>query len=317
MNAQAIKERIDKSKQDKIQIYPCRNLRASNIGHPCERYLYLLVKNWQDQKPADITLQCIFDLGNKMEEYAIQTLKEAGLEIITPAVRSWQIDDPFITGREDILLKDVDTGELIPGEIKGISPFEFDKLNSIEDFLSSRKYYIRAYPMQLLTYMWKFEKEHGLFIIVNKLTGEVKPIDLFLKDHTNLMLQMLEKATRVNKAIAENNIPDAIDDNSVCEVCPLSHICGHSTTIPLDVEVDDELEDLINEKESLKETKKKYEELDDEIKAKVGEREKVLAGTYLITRTKTVKPAHTEPAKEIPEKVTWRMNIKKIAKEEK
>ena len=313
MDANVIKEKINKSKQEKIQIYPCRNLRASNIGHPCERYLYLLVKNWQDQKPIDVATQNIFDLGNKMEEYAIQTLKDAGLEIVTPAVRSWQIDDPFITGREDILLKDIDTGELIPGEIKGISPFEFDKLNTIADFLASKKHYIRAYPMQLLTYMWKFEKEHGLFIIVNKLTGEVKPIDLFLKDHTDLMYKMLEKATRVNKAIAENNPPAPIEEGGdVCEHCPLSHICGHSIQIPTDVETDDELDELIDRKEALRDKKKEYEELDEEIKEKVGEREKVLSGKYLITRTKTVKPAHTEPAKEVPEKVTWRMKIQKI-----
>lgn len=314
MDAATIKENITASKQKKIQIYPCRNLRASNIGHPCERYLYLLVKHWQDQKPIDTTTQCIFDLGNKMEEYAIQTLKEAGYEIITPVERSWQIDDPFITGREDILIKDTDTGELLPGEIKGISPFEFDKLNTIEDFLNNKKHYIKAYPMQLLTYMWKFEKEHGFFIIVNKLTGEVKPIDLYLKDHEALMFQTLEKATRVNQAIARDEIPEPIDDSMahVCETCPLSHICGHSVAIPTDVEVDDELDNLIDEKESLRPQKKRFEELDDEIKERVKDRPKVLSGKYLITTTITVKPAHTQPAKEVPESTIRRIKITKV-----
>lgn len=308
----SIKERLNKATESKIQVYPCRNLRASNIGHPCKRYLYLLIKHWEDQKPIDVTTQNIFDLGNKMEEYAIEKLKEAGFEVITPTVRSWQIDDPLITGREDILIKDSESGDLIPGEIKGISPFEFDKLNSIQDFLRSKRYYIRAYPMQLLTYMWKFNKEHGLFFIVNKLTGELKPIDLYLKDHESLMLEMLEKATEVNKAVAEDKMPEPIDDQDVCERCPLAHICGHSIAIPVDVETDDELDDLIDQRDALKESKKTYEDLDDQIKKKVGERPKVLSGKYLITVTTTITPAHTEPAKEVKEKVVRRFKYQKL-----
>ena len=311
-NAEAISKKLHDTTEAKITIYPCNNLRASNIGHPCERYLYLLVKNWEDQKPIDVTTQCIFDLGNKMEEYAISKLKESGYEVVTPTVRSWRIDDPLITGREDILIKDPESGELLPGEIKGISPFEYDKLNSIQDFLNSKKHYIRAYPMQLLTYMWKFNKEHGLFFIVNKLTGELKPIDLFLKDHEPLMLQMLDKATRVNKAIATNTMPEPIDDQSVCDHCPLSHICGHSFAIPTDVETDDELDELIEQRDALKESKKQYEDLDSQIKEKVGDRPKVLSGKWLITVTTSITPEHIEPEKVVKEKVVRRFKYQKI-----
>ena len=311
-DAQSISEQLRKTTEAKIQVFPCNNLRASNIGHPCERYLFLLIKHWEDQKPIDVTTQNIFDLGNKMEEYAIAKLKEAGYEIVTPAVRSWKIDDPYITGREDILIKDSETGELVPGEIKGISPFEFDKLNTIQDFLNSKRYYIRAYPMQLLTYMWKFNKEHGFFFIVNKLTGELKPIDLYLKDHESLMLSMLEKAARVNKAVETDSMPEPIDDSSVCEKCPLAHICGHSVGIPLDVETDDELDDLIDKRDSLKASKKEYEDLDDQIKSKVGDRVKVLGGKWLVTVNTSVTPAHTEPSREVPERVVRRFKYTKV-----
>lgn len=308
-DASVIKEKINEATAAKIQIYPCHNLRASNIGHPCERYLYLLIKHWDQQKPIDVSTQNIFDLGNKIEEYAISKFKEAGFEVITPAVRNWKIDDPYITGREDFMLKNPENGELIPVEVKGISPFEFDKLNTIQDFLNSKRHYIRGYPMQLLTYMWKYSKSLGLFAIVNKLTGEVKPINLFLKDHEQLMLDMLEKAGRVNKAVKEDKMPEPINDPSVCEYCPLAHICGHSTAVPVDVEVDDELDDLIDERDSLKESKKKYEELDDEIKAKVGEREKVLSGKYLITVSTSTTVV---PAKEATTRTTRRFKITKI-----
>lgn len=155
MNATEINARLFKAKADKIKIYPCNNLRASSIGHPCERYLYLMVKHWNEQKPHDVGLQCIFDLGNTLEEHTIKNIKEAGFEVITPTVRSWKIDKPLITGREDIRIKD-ENGELLPVEIKGISPFEFDKLNTVDDFMKSKRSYIRGYPAQLQTYMYYF-----------------------------------------------------------------------------------------------------------------------------------------------------------------
>ena len=37
MNAEQINAKLFKAKADKIAVYPCRNLRASNLGHPCER----------------------------------------------------------------------------------------------------------------------------------------------------------------------------------------------------------------------------------------------------------------------------------------
>ena len=97
MEIQEMNNKIKENKQSKIKLYPCNNLRASNVGHPCERYLYLSIKNWEDKKLHNETTQCIFDLGNKIEEYVIQTLKDAGFEIITPTIRAWKVDKPLIT----------------------------------------------------------------------------------------------------------------------------------------------------------------------------------------------------------------------------
>ena len=40
MNATEINARLFKAKADKIKIYPCNNLRASNLGHPCDRRVF-------------------------------------------------------------------------------------------------------------------------------------------------------------------------------------------------------------------------------------------------------------------------------------
>lgn len=304
MNAQQINERLFKAKADKITVYPCRNLRASNLGHPCERYLYLLIKHWDDQKPHDVGLQNIFDLGNTLEEHTIKNIKEAGFEVITPTCRSWKIDKPFITGREDIRIKD-ENGELIPVEIKGISPFEYDKLNTVDDFLKSKKPYIRGYPAQLQTYMLYFGKEKGFFALTNKLTGETKFIEMpFDYDYAE---SLLKKAEHIYAALDAETPPEACDDISVCENCALSHVCGECRRVPADIDLDEELDQLINRKQELAAAKKEYEQVDKEIKARVGERQKVITGEYLITRTSFTKKAFT-----VPESVQYRINIKRL-----
>lgn len=306
MNAEQINAKLFKAKADKITVYPVRNLRASSIGHPCERYLYLQIKHWEEMKPHDVGLQNIFDLGNTLEEHTIKNIKEAGYEIITPTQRSWQIKvkNGIITGREDIRIKD-ENGELLPVEIKGISPFEFDKLNSVDDFLKSKRSYIQGYPAQLFVYMYHFAKEKGFFALTNKLTGETKfievPFDYDLGD------KYLSKAERIYEALENEETPPACDDITYCENCQLAHICGESRRVPTDIDLDEELDELIKRKEELAAAKKEYESVDKQIKAKVGEREKIITGHYLIQRKSFTKAAFTVPAS-----TQYRVTIKRL-----
>lgn len=304
MNANDINKALRESLEKQIKVYPCNNLRASNLGHPCERYLYLLLRHWDEQKPHDVGLQSIFNFGNSIEEYTIENIKRAGFEVITPTVRSWKIEKPLITGREDIRIKD-ENGELLPVEIKGISPFEFDKLNTVDDFMKSKRSYIRGYPAQLQTYMYYFAKEKGFFALTNKLTGETKFIEMpFDYEYAESLLQ---KAERIYKALDEEAPPDACEDISVCEGCSLAHICGECRRVPADIDLDEELDALIDRKNELAAAKKEYEQIDKEIKARVGERDKVITGQYLITRSSFVKKAFT-----VPESVQYRVTIKRL-----
>lgn len=304
MNAADIKKRLEEKAASKITVYPVEHLSASRLGHPCERYLYLLIKHWGEQKPHDVGLQHIFDLGNSIEDYAIERLKEAGFECLTPTVRSWKIEKPLITGREDLRIKD-ENGDLIPVEVKGLSPQEWEKLNSIDDFLKSKKSYVRGYPAQLFVYMYKFAKEKGLFVLVNKLTGEIKPIDVYMDYEYGE--QCLQKAERVYKSLETDTPPESCDDISVCERCNLQHICGQVRRVPTDIELDDELENLINRKAELTAAKQEYDAVDKEIKERVGERPKVITGQYLIERKAITKEAYTVPAN-----TYYRINIKRL-----
>lgn len=306
MNAEQINAKLFKSKAEKIKVYPVRNLRASSIGHPCERFLYLQIKHWEEIKPHDVGLQNIFDLGNTLEDHTIRNIKEAGFEVITPTQRSWQLSvkGGVITGREDIRIKD-ENGHLLPVEIKGISPFEFDKLNSVQDFLNSKKTWIQGYPAQLFIYMLHFGKEQGFFALTNKLTGETKFIEVpFDYDYGE---QCLSKAERIYAALEKNEAPAACDDISFCESCNLAHICGECRRVPTDIDLDEELDALIDRKQELAAAKKEYDDVDKEIKQKVGEREKLITGHYLIERKSFTKKAFT-----VPESIQYRINIKRL-----
>lgn len=310
LSAEQIKEKLEQTAQAKITIRPVEHLSASRLGHPCERYLYLLLTHWEDVKLHDVGLQHIFDLGNSVETYAIDRIKEAGFEVITPVSGKGgnfriEVKNGVVTGREDLRIKDSETGELLPVEIKGLSQFEFDKLNSIDDFFKSKRAHVRGYPTQLFVYMYKFEKERGFFVIVNKQTGELKIIEVHLDYEFGE--QCLAKAERIYDAVANNTPPDSCDDVSLCENCNLQHICGKVKRIPADIEVDGELDELIKRKYELSVAKKEYEEVDKQIKDKVGEREKVITGEYLITRSTIEKKEYTVPAR-----TEHRLTIKKL-----
>lgn len=299
LTAEYISGRIDAFVESEIKVYPCNNLHASNIGHPCERYLYLLIKHWDKQEPHDAGLQNIFDFGNSVEDYTIKKLKDAGLEIITPTLRSWKVENPLITGREDIRIKDPEDGQLYPAEIKGLSPYEWERLNSIEDFYSSKRHYVQGYPAQLMVYCWKFEKEKGFFVLTNKLNGRIKIIEVpFDWDRADALLK---KAERIYKALEDSTggyLPESCDNLSVCDGCSLRHICTEAHTRP-ETEIDGgELEEKIMRRMALSPYKREYETVNDEIKDLMRGRSRVLAGDFLV-ETKTIhKQEYTVKARD-------------------
>lgn len=308
LTAEYISDKVSEFVRSEITVYPCEHLRASNIGHPCERYLYLLIRNWEQQKPHDESRQNIYDLGNSIEAYTIAKLRDSRLEVFTPTQRSWRVENPLITGREDLRIKDPEDGQLYPVEIKGLSPFEWEKLHTVDDFYASRKHYIRAYPSQLLVYCWKFEKEKGFFALTNKLTGEIKIIEVpFDWERADALLK---KGERIYAAIADKSghtVPDGCADYTVCEQCAMRHLCTAEHERP-ETDIDDgELEQLIDRKNELAASYKAYNELNDEIKRVVGDREQILAGRYLVTVKEISRAEHTVAAR-----TERRINIKRI-----
>ena len=313
LTAETIKRQLEDDLISRVENRPVTHLSASRLGDPCEKHLWLLINHWQERKLHDPGLQAIFELGNFMEAYCIQRMKDAGFDVVTPGkqVHSWEIKvkGGVITGREDLRVKDPVTGELIPCEIKGLSPFEFDKLHTIEDFLNSKKKHVRGYPAQLFIYMYKFEKEKGFFLIVNKLTGEIRPIEV----HLDLAFgeECLSKAERIYDYLERNVEPEGTEDASLCANCDLKHVCNSVKMPKTDLELDPEFDEMVDRMLPLKEEKnritKEYDELYETVKERLGERNRVVTGNYFIEVKEIQKKAFT-----VAERTEKRYSFKKI-----
>jgi len=275
---QRIKEAIGKERR----VYPCRSNRASQIGHPCERYLVYKRTSWEKEEAPTVDKMFIFGGGNLIEKMALQYLEKAGFSVISQQ-RDFEDKRLGITGHIDGLLYDPVTGKKFPLEIKGISPYEFDKVNAIEDFLHSRRHYMRGYPAQLQLYLYLSEYEYGLFLLINKLNYQPKAI--WCQLDYDFVEDLLKKVERVNKHIEKKTLPERISDYDVCSQCSFKHIClPDLKNLPrIEIISDTELEEKIDRLEELKPLVKEYNQIDAEIKKFTEGKENLSVGKYIIT----------------------------------
>lgn len=299
-------EKIEDLKRSRIKQWPVRSNRASDMGHECERYLVLNRTRWQEKSLHDVRLQFIFDEGNLHEGALLRDLQDAGLTIIEQQ-RAFEWPEYQITGHVDAKLSD--NGKVIPLEIKSASPFSFQSINSAQDLYNGKYHYLRKYPAQMTLYLLMDNKEEGLFIFKNKVTGELKEILLSL-DY-DFGEQLLKKAESINKHIADGTLPECMPyDEEICGECPFVHIClPEVKRDALELETDPELENKLNRYFELKPNKAEYDRLDKELKAKFKEKEKIIMGSYLITGAWVNIKGYT---KTVPDGAYWKCKLQKL-----
>ena len=227
----------------------------------------------------DVRLQTIFDEGSLHEKAVLSSLVEAGFNVIEQQ-RAFQWPEYNITGHIDA--KIAVNGRVVPIEIKSSSPYSFDSINSVQDLYNGKYLYLRKYPAQMTLYLLMDEKEEGLFLFKNKVTGQLKEIPMSL-DY-DLGERLLVKAQSINNCIANNTLPDCIPyDEDICGQCGFQHIClPEITRNALEITDDPETEQKIARWFELKPAKQEYDRLDKAIKAQFKEREKAVIGDYLI-----------------------------------
>lgn len=274
-------EKVRDEKQKKIRLYPTLSNRASQLGHPCERYLVFLRTRWQDASLPSVDLQFIFDEGNIQERAILRDLEDAGWQLIEQQ-RDYHYPEHQITAHVDakVVLGPL---EAAPIECKSMSPFIWVKVNSLQDMLQSKMAHLRKYPAQITLYLLLANAERGFLILKNKSTGQLKEIEVRL-DY-EYAESLLQKAQRINTHVAASTVPEPIDwSESICGRCEFNHIClPDAKREALDLNDDPELLEQLTKRQALKAARDEYEELDEEVKEKVKGKPKILCGDFLIT----------------------------------
>ncbi|MFA5169104.1 MAG: hypothetical protein WC530_11310 [Candidatus Omnitrophota bacterium] len=307
-----IVEKVLESKARKIKQYPVNSNRASDLGIPCVRYHVLNRTRWQEKSLHDVGLQMVFDMGNEIEEIVLKELAEAGVKVIEQQ-RSFQWKEYGITGHIDGMILHED--KAVPMEIKSCSPFVFKAINGIDDLKRGKYGYLRKYPTQLNLYLLMDNKEKGVFLFKDKVSGAIK--EVWMDIDYELGEETLKRAEAVNAHVTAGTLPEPINDNLWCDGCAYAHICLPEH-IGKEVEIDTgELATMLDRLEELKPIVKEYEEIDDQVKKAVEGREKILAGNWLILGKYMERKTYDIPQeiKAQYEKITkfWRRSVRRAA----
>ena len=281
------------SKRKKIRITPQHSNRASELGHPCLRYLVFLRTRYQEQALYSVALQWIFDLGRKQEQIALENLAEAGYHVVEQQ-RPLVWEKYNITGHIDGKVE-MD-GKLVPIEIKGISPHLWNAVNDIDDFLRPgetktilRKSYVRKMPSQLITYCLLGNSSEGFLYLQNKITAQPKIIWLYLESYMEEAERLIKRAEMVNRMVADKQTPDMINDESVCEGCSFEHICLPDRMLGKQLQIINEDPELLSDLErhaELKPLSNEYKELNEKLKKQFDGIENGTIGDYVISSKK-------------------------------
>ena len=274
-----IVEKILESKKREIRQSPVNSNRASQLGHECLRYHVYERTRWHEKALHDVRLQMIFDMGLEVEEIVLKELREAGFQI-HEGQRAFQWPEYKITGSIDGMI--ILDGEAVPLEIKSASPFAFDSINTVEDIRRHKYPYMRRYISQVTLYCLLSNKDRAVILFKNKSTGALK--EIWVPLDYDLGEVLLKRAEAINAHVDAGTLPDPIPyREDLCGECAYAHICLPEVT-GKEVEIDTgELEELLDRMDALKPATKEYAELDSQIKRLVEGRDKILAGSWLVT----------------------------------
>lgn len=277
---------IDKSKEKKIEVWPVRSNRASEIGHPCLKYLVLLRLRWNERTLHDVGLQYIFDDGHVHEKAIVNDIIEAGLGF-EQQQRPYELKAQQITGHID---GKVSKGsEAYPCEIKSVNPWDWERIpgwiedpNGWRQMLEAKKVWLRKWPFQLMTYLYMDNTEQGIMLLKNKLISRPKQIVINL-DY-EMMEALLQKAELINDYVSKEKLPPEPEyQDWICERCPFLHICLPDIDFGKGMELEDnpELEQMLEVWMELKPKAKECDETWKTIKKKV-EGKTALIGDFQI-----------------------------------
>jgi len=281
---------------------PIQTNHPHSAGHPCDRYLVLLRVAWRLQTPmSDPIKAALFEEGHHQENAVVQDL--GALPGYMVILRKFPVALPELgmVGEIDFLLQNP-SGFHYVADAKGLSTGIFKSLNTWEDLVRHRRYFVRNWRDQLLLYLvgalrdWsvreKIHKDVALLILKDKVTGDLKaipvPWDQEWWVETLTRLQRLNKiVARIKETLGEQADPTWTDQlnqlrldippvvatehrNDVCPGCSFFAFCCSELRLPIghaEVLDDADLEAWLERRHQVRPAHEDYDEADAEAKA--------------------------------------------------
>ena len=212
-----IQTRLDYFIELKRQVQPYHTNRASEIGHPCIRYLYYCRVYWHKRTQNSKSAQSVYLENIEQESSIIRLLLGLGFRIYDQG-RSYSLSEFTIKGK---ICGIISNNEFEKGiEIKCIDKTYFNEIGN--GLSKSDEMWKHKLEIQVNLYMAMTHRSDWLVILKNKNALELKFIEFnFDIDVYN---KTIEKAMAINEAIKAVKLPDS-NVRLYCELCPFKDIC--------------------------------------------------------------------------------------------
>lgn len=228
---------------------------ASEVHHPCDRFLTYCRLHWPERKPKPIESLYRFEEGNIKEDFVEDRLKREGFRLILQEKRlTW--DEYEISGRADGIMQF--EGHELPVEIKSISPWFWDTTRTIQQITEHPKFWINKITSQLNLYELFHGQPAGFLVLATfGKAFRILPhlLDLELGEYD------IQTCERVNAAVKRGDLlPPIKYASDVCGLCDFEHICQPVKFTEMTEATEDQARDVLRVLE-LEPLKREYDRL--------------------------------------------------------
>lgn len=306
--SEILKEAFWNLQARRIHIQPCHTTRASSLGHECERFLVYEQTQYEMRALHTPELQCIFDLGAELETYVLRKIEEMGVGIYQRQ-RDYFDRRYNLSGHMDVKLQVPGIEKPVLAEVKGLNPFTAGTIRSAEDIRDHKQAWVRKYYAQLQVYMLLDNTDMGVFILMDKTSGQLNFIDCQL-DYS-FAEELLRRAERVRDHVKAGTLPERHVTGD-CQRCPFLHVCKPNVSYGDGVEFWDsaEMEAMLARRAELEVAAKEFAQLDKAIKEQAPKKPELLCGDFVLQGKEVERKGY-----EVKPSKFWQWSIRRIVKE--
>jgi hypothetical protein len=275
------------------KLFPQHTNRASSLGGACVRELVYSRVAWDKAALPDVELQLVFEEGELHEKAVLRLLQDCGFQVIEQQI-SLEWKEHQITGHMDAVV--IVGGKVLPIDVKSMSPHIWDSIfrrgrgvyqwSEVADGFNAKSWTVK-YRGQITLYCLLRDCDDGILLCKNKTSGALAQVNIPL-DYS-YGEELLIRADTINRHVAEGTLPDRIKfDDGICPGCKFYAEClpdqiGKDPLVFLD---DQQIEDLLREREIHEEAAGFYEAADKRFKAwaKAREEMKIALKHWLIEK---------------------------------